>query len=69
MPKSSAKIWLRLGRAGRERAWMIGGGIGSLAAAAFMIRDDGVPGDNITLLEAAEVLGGSLDAGGDAATR
>ena len=48
---------------------MIGGGMGSLAAAAFMIRDDGVPGDNITLLEAAEVLGGSLDAGGDAATR
>ena len=26
------------------RAYLIGGGIGSLAAAAFMIRDGGVPG-------------------------
>ncbi|WP_442936691.1 oleate hydratase [Nostoc sp.] len=26
---------------------MLGGGIGSLAAAAFMIRDGGLPGGNI----------------------
>jgi len=55
------------GRPGRSpKAWMIGGGIGSLAAAAFMIRDGGVPGSNITILEAANILGGSLDGGGDA---
>lgn len=49
-----------------RRVHMIGGGIGSLAAAAFMIRDGGIPGGNITIYEALPVLGGSLDAGGDA---
>lgn len=48
------------------KAHLIGGGIGSLAAAAFMIRDGGVPGPNITLYEALDVLGGSLDAAGNA---
>ncbi|MBY0351448.1 oleate hydratase [Tabrizicola sp.] len=47
------------------RATMIGGGIGSLAAAAFMIRDGGVPGANVTILEASPLLGGSLDGAGD----
>ena len=49
-----------------RRAWIIGGGIGGLAAAAFMIRDGGMRGDNITVLEALPVPGGSLDGGGDA---
>jgi oleate hydratase len=48
------------------KAHLIGGGIGSLAAAAFMIRDGGVPGRNITIYEALNVLGGSLDAAGSA---
>ena len=43
------------------KAILVGGGIGSLAAAAFMIRDGGVPGRGITLLEAAPAMGGSLD--------
>jgi oleate hydratase len=46
------------------KAHLIGGGIGSLAAAAFMIRDGGVPGSQITIYEALNVLGGSLDAAG-----
>ena len=45
---------------------MIGGGIGSLAAAAFMIRDGGILGSNITIMEALPVFGGSLDGGGTA---
>ena len=49
-----------------RKAYMIGGGIGSLAAAAFMIRDGGVPGCNITIFEAMPLLGGSLDGGGSA---
>jgi len=49
-----------------RKAYMIGGGIGSLAAAAFMIRDGGVPGRNITIFEAMPLLGGSLDGGGSA---
>ena len=44
---------------------MVGGGIGSMAAAAFMIRDGGVPGHNITIYEAGSLLGGSLDAAGN----
>ena len=46
-------------------AFLIGGGIGSLAAAAFMIRDGGVPGENISILEATPLIGGSLDGAGD----
>jgi oleate hydratase len=45
--------------------YLVGGGIGSLAAAAFAIRDGGVPGRNITIYESLPVLGGSLDAGGN----
>lgn len=45
-----------------RKAYMVGGGIGSLAAAAFLIRDGNVPGRNITIYEAMPVLGGSLDA-------
>jgi oleate hydratase len=47
------------------KAYLIGGGIGSLAAAAFMIRDGGLPGENISILEALPVMGGSLDGAGD----
>ncbi|MGD0850051.1 oleate hydratase [Bradyrhizobium sp.] len=54
------------GRGADRKAYLVGGGIGSLAAAAFMIRDGGVPGRNITIYEAMPVLGGSLDGGGNA---
>ena len=47
------------------RAYLIGGGIGSLAAAAFMIRDGKLPGGNISILEAAPLMGGSLDGAGE----
>ena len=50
------------------QAFLIGGGIGSLAAAAFMIRDGGIPGESISILEAASLMGGSLDGAGDAAS-
>ena len=49
------------------KAYLVGGGIGSLAAAAFMIRDANIPGANISILEASPTLGGSLDAAGDPA--
>jgi oleate hydratase len=49
------------------RAWLAGGGIGSLAAAAFMIRDGNLPGENISILEATPLMGGSLDGAGDPA--
>jgi len=49
-----------------RKAYFVGGGIGSLAGAAFLIRDGGMAGDQISILEAAAVMGGSLDGAGDA---
>ena len=49
-----------------SKNYLIGGGIGSMAAAAFMIRDDGVSGENIFILVAGSLMGGSLDGAGDA---
>ena len=49
----------------QPKAYLVGGGIGSMAAAAFMIRDGGVPGENISILEAAPLMGGSLDGAGE----
>jgi oleate hydratase len=46
-------------------AYLLGGGIGSLAAAAFMIRDGGISGENILILEVKPILGGSLDGAGN----
>jgi oleate hydratase len=48
------------------RAYLVGGGIGSLAAAAFLVRDGHVPGEHITIFEQGSRLGGSLDGAGDA---
>lgn len=50
------------------KAYLIGGGIGSMAAAAFMIRDAKLPGENITIFEGGSVLGGALDGGGNPET-
>jgi len=36
----------------QKKAYLVGGGIGSLAAAAFVIRDGEIPGSNITIFEA-----------------
>ena len=43
------------------KAHLIGGGIGNLAAAVFMIDDGGVHGEDITIYEAQPLSGGSLD--------
>ena len=48
------------------KAYLVGGGIGSLAAAAFMIRDGNLPGSHISILEASPILGGALDGAGNA---
>ncbi len=49
----------------QSKAYLVGGGIGSMAAAAFMIRDGSLPGGNISIFEAAPVPGGSMDGSGD----
>jgi oleate hydratase len=50
----------------RPQAYLVGGGIASLAAAAFLIRDGDMRGEDITILEGTDLLGGSLDAAGTA---
>ena len=47
-----------------KKVYLVGGGIASLAAAAFLIRDGGLLGKNITILEELDRLGGSLDGAG-----
>ncbi|MEI9965286.1 MAG: oleate hydratase [Caulobacteraceae bacterium] len=49
----------------QTRAHLIGGGIASMAAAAILIRDGDLLGRNITIYEAQDRLGGSLDGSGD----
>jgi oleate hydratase len=50
------------------KVYLVGGGMASMAAAAFMIRDGDVPGNNITLFEELDKLGGSLDGAGSPET-
>lgn len=42
-------------------AYFVGAGLASLSSAVFMIRDAGVPGSNITILEKLHLPGGALD--------
>ncbi|HEY0330678.1 MAG TPA: oleate hydratase [Rhodopseudomonas sp.] len=49
---------------GDVKAYLVGGGIASLASAAYLIRDGGLPGANITVFEETPLLGGSLDGAG-----
>src|ERR1019366_10231253 len=49
-----------------SKFYLIGGGIASLSAAAFLIRDADIPGRNIIILEQLDRLGGSLDGSGNA---
>lgn len=49
-----------------RKAYLVGGGIASLSAAAFMIRDGHMEGRNITILEESKKLGGSMDGAGNA---
>ena len=56
----------RLVQSGEEapKAYLVGGGIASMAAAAFLIRDCDVLGRDITIIEESDVIGGSLDGSG-----
>ncbi|WP_291246009.1 oleate hydratase [Fournierella sp.] len=44
-----------------KSAWLVGGGLASLSAAAFLIRDGGIPGERIHILEEAPLPGGACD--------
>lgn len=44
-----------------RKAYIVGGGLAGLAAAAFLVDDAGMPGKNVTILEKRSDVGGSMD--------
>lgn len=50
---------------GNGQAYFIGGGLASMAGAAFLIRDGGFKGKNIHIIEGTHILGGSNDGAGN----
>ena len=51
------------------KAHIVGGGFAGLAAAALLIRNAGAPGQDITIYEADDKLGGGYFLEGDATER
>lgn len=49
-----------------RKAWIIGSGIAGMAAAFYMLRDGKMKGEDITILDAVDITGGSLDGSGNA---
>ncbi len=49
-----------------SRAYLVGSGIASLASAVYLIKDAGLLGGNIHILEQDDIPGGALDGAGDA---
>ncbi|WP_069660454.1 oleate hydratase [Arcticibacter eurypsychrophilus] len=47
-----------------KQAYFVGGGLGSLAGALYLIEDAGFKGENIHIIEALPILGGSNDGSG-----
>lgn len=51
-----------------KKAYFVGGGVGSLAAAFFLIRDAGFDSKDIIILENSNTVGGSIDGCGNVET-
>jgi oleate hydratase len=47
------------------KVYLVGSGIASLASAVYLVKDAGVPGENIHILEKDTIPGGALDGAGD----
>ena len=45
-----------------RHAYIVGGGLAGLAAAAFLVDDAKMPAENVTILERYQVVGGCCDA-------
>jgi len=48
-----------------RQVYFVGGGLASLAGAAYLVRDCNFPGKNIHIIEGMNILGGSNDGAGD----
>ncbi len=53
-------------RPAEAKVYLVGSGIASLASATYLVKDAGVPGKNIHILEQDDILGGALDGSGEA---
>ena len=62
--EQSVQSMVSSGREGERQAYLIGGGLASLAAAAYLIQDGGFHGENIHIMEGMGILGGSNDGAG-----
>lgn len=51
---------------GKKKAYLIGGGVSSLSAAAYLILDGHMDGKQITILEESSIFGGAMDGAGNA---
>ena len=51
-----------------SKVYLAGAGIASLASAVYLVKDAGVPGENIFILEQDAILGGACDGSGDSET-
>lgn len=49
-----------------RQVYFVGGGLASLAGAAYLVRDCNFKGENIHIIEGMKILGGSNDGAGDA---
>jgi oleate hydratase len=47
-----------------KHAYFVGGGLASLAGAVYLLEDGGFKGENIHIIEALPILGGSNDGAG-----
>ncbi len=48
-----------------KQVYFVGGGLASLAGAAYLVRDCNFKGENILIIEGMQILGGSNDGAGD----
>jgi len=53
-------------RIAQKRAHVVGGGLAGLSAAAFLVTDASMPADHLTIYETLPLMGGSMDAAGNA---
>lgn len=49
----------------KTNAYLVGGGIASLSAAVYLIRDGHIPGKKYSYFEQSKITGGSMDGGGN----
>lgn len=63
--RKAAEEEIRSRNYGDTQAYLVGGGLASMAAAAYLVRDANFSGENITIFEGMPIAGGSNDGSGN----